>query len=651
MGMIGKTLCVAVMLALAGCQAGGSPGDSGTEQAATSVGQGGGMTAFASDAEVDALVKKVRERTLETKFGTKEALYPDEPADEAAAVAADAAPAKSVDVASDQVTNVQEKGVDEGGIVKRHGDHLVVLRRGRLFTIDASDGRLAKIDQADAFPPGNGEAWYDEMLISGDTVIVVGYSYARFGTEVNRFSIDRAGRLKYRDTWHLRSADYYSDRNYASRLIGTTLVMYQPIPVRLGDQWQDALPGLRHWQGDNAQGGRNVGFNRLAKTSRIFAAEPLRKAKAPDAEVFHSVVTCDLAKADLDCDATVVLGGWSRSFYVSKNAVYVWTGDTEFVPWDEREKGAQRSFVYRLPLNGGTPQALETIGQPVDQFSFFEDADKGQLNVLVLSDSGGDWMWSSERAQGKAALAQLRLDSFGDGSGAAPRSAYRVLPAANPGVQNRYVGRYLLYGGGWDERRDGQTLSIVPLDGGEVQGMTLPHTISRLDVMGQDAVVIGPDRQAALGFTAIGLGPESKVLDSYFLPAASEGESRSQAFFYRPDPADPSGASGVLALPVNRQIETPWARFLGSSSAIVFLNRVQRKFTPAGELAANVRDVVDDNCKASCVDWYGNARPLFVGQRSFALMGYELVEGEMRGGRISEVRRLNFAPVGGKNQR
>jgi hypothetical protein len=34
---------------------------------------------------------------------------------------------------SDTVTNTQEPGVDEGGLVKRHGDHLVILRRGRLL--------------------------------------------------------------------------------------------------------------------------------------------------------------------------------------------------------------------------------------------------------------------------------------------------------------------------------------------------------------------------------------------------------------------------------------------------------------------------------------------------------------------------------------
>src|ERR1700724_3382054 len=89
----------------------------------------------------------------------------------------------------DSVTNVQEAGVDEGGIVKVHGNHLVMLRRGRLFTVAIGDGALEPISSADAFAPDVDPraTWYDEMLVSGDTIAVIGYSYERGGTEVNLF--------------------------------------------------------------------------------------------------------------------------------------------------------------------------------------------------------------------------------------------------------------------------------------------------------------------------------------------------------------------------------------------------------------------------------------------------------------------------------
>jgi hypothetical protein len=71
--------------------------------------------------------------------------------------------------------------------------------------------------------------WYDEMLVSDDTVAVIGYSYERGGTEVSLFNINRVGNLSYRSTYHLRSNDYYSSRNYASRLIGSKLIFYTPL--------------------------------------------------------------------------------------------------------------------------------------------------------------------------------------------------------------------------------------------------------------------------------------------------------------------------------------------------------------------------------------------------------------------------------------
>jgi hypothetical protein len=47
---------------------------------------------------------------------------------------------------------------------------------------------------------------------------------------------------------------------------------------------------------------------------------------------------------------------------------------------------------------------------------------------------------------------------------------------------------------------------------------------------------------------------------------------------------------------------------------------------------------MDADCKASCLDWYGNARPLFIGNRVFASLGYELVQGSIEGGHIREPR-------------
>jgi hypothetical protein len=51
------------------------------------------------------------------------------------------------------------------------------------------------------------------------------------------------------------------------------------------------------------------------------------------------------------------------------------------------------------------------------------------------------------------------------------------------------------------------------------------------------------------------------------------------------------------------------------------------------------------------VDWYGNSRPLFLRNRVFALMGYEIVEGQLINGRITESKRISFAPQPGEHVR
>ena len=48
-------------------------------------------------------------------------------------------------------------------------------------------------------------------------------------------------------------------------------------------------------------------------------------------------------------------------------------------------------------------------------------------------------------------------------------------------------------------------------------------------------------------------------------------------------------------------------------------------------------------CEVSCVDWYGNTRALFIGRRVLGLSGTELIEGAIRDGRITELRRLNLS--------
>jgi len=530
--------------------------------------------------------------------------------------------------------------VDEGGIVKVQGDTLVILRRGRLFTVSLAGGRMRPIHAMDAFPPGvsaQGD-WYDEMLLAGDQVIVVGYSYGRGGTEINRFRLGADGRLTWRDAHHLRSNDYYSSRNYASRLIGNELILYAPLDLDWKNDPLEALPGIRRWAGDE-----KAVFRPIARARQVYIPPVVRRAREPAIEALHTVTRCDLTAPVLDCRASAVFGPEGRTFFVSPNAVYLWLSD-----WDWSRENAP-SLLYRLPLDGSRPSAVGARGAPTDQFSFQADPRDGVLNVLVRSEGGGDAMFRPEFTEGSVALLRLSTRLFGDGSNEAPRSLYRPLPSPPSDAyefHNRFVGDHVLYGTGErygaGSRIAGSTLVVAPTRGGPVAQLPLPHGVTRLEALGRDGLAVGGNG-GDLQFSAVDLLGTPRIADRYVLPAASEGESRSHAFFY--SPRTPDGASGIMGLPVSRPLEPRFQRFFGSAASMLFLRREDRRFSPAGELAAQAERATDDGCQASCVDWYGNARPIFLGSRLFALLGYELVEGEIgAGGRIREVGRVDFAP-------
>ncbi len=604
------------------------------------------LTAFADDAELAGTLKKWADEARRRRDSEQRAraavagsmVAQDKPS--AAAPAAALAKAEA-----DSVTNVQHAGVDEGGIVKVHGDHLVVLRRGRLFTVKIGDGALKPTSMADAFGSGidPSGAWYDEMLISGNRIVVIGYSYPRGGSELGLFDIDGDGQLAYRGTWHLRSNDYYSSRNYASRLIGDTLVMYSPLYLNAyaADPFA-AFPALRKWH----SGASTADFKRIAPATRIYRTdEPL---DVDQGIALHSVTICKLSSPELDCKSTAVMGSPGRVFYVAPGAVYVWTTKWNrlFRPGAPAPRATTAdSSVFRIPLDGSAPSALKVAGSPLDQFSFLE-GDDGNLNVLVRANGRGDGMWGAETNAGELALLRVSVASFGDGKDSAPASAYQSLPRPEGyTLQNRFVGKYLLYGtgAGWHRPQqaaaDAEIYAVKFAERGAAYALPLGHGVDRIESLGANAVVVGSDG-ANLRFTSLRLGRYPAAAGTYVRANAAQGETRSHGFFYKAD----SDQDGVLGLPIIGGGESASGQLKRTSASLLYLRNRGLGFSELGTLNARAGADSNDGCRASCVDWYGNARPLFLRGRVFALLGYEIVEGKLDDQRIVETRRVSFAP-------
>jgi hypothetical protein len=182
------------------------------------------------------------------------------------------------------------------------------------------------------------------------------------------------------------------------------------------------------------------------------------------------------------------------------------------------------------------------------------------------------------------------------------------------------------------------------------------HAVERIEALGRDAVLVGA-RDGDLVFSAVRLSRrEPQLAGRHVQSGVAQGETRTHGFFYRPQNDD----SGMLGLPVlgpgARRRHGVYSGGQGAA-AVLFLRNRGLQFTGLGQLQASEGSVRDDACKASCVDWYGNARPIFLGDRVLALMGYEIVEGRLQAGgwrfdepsgvpteQIVERRRISFAP-------
>jgi hypothetical protein len=568
------------------------------------------------------------------------------------------------------ITNNQMEGVDEGDIVKQIGQYLLVLQDGRIFVIDtrARDGRrLALSDRMNVYRDRNAYMWYDEMLVFGDRILITGYSYAQQASELSVFRLDMAtGRLARQGVFYMSSNDYYSATNYASRLVGDKLVVYTPFSVYSMTRPNFRWPMVRRWVDGEDRLAADRRSHPLFDAGQIY--RPVRGST--DIPTVHTVSVCPLGEVapgrDLECHSTAFVGPSQAQWYVTEQDGYLWTNDSNpstasyrhdqareadcgapplYVPEDYGE-----AVLFRVPVNGAAPSVVAARGVPPDQFSL--DARNGHFRALLR---GASRACRGGLPESYLAFLDLPLSRFSRTLAEVASDRYTAMPGVkSDNIANRFTENYLVYGSIGMTRRGFAENSMPPAyvvpaaRPADVRAIPIRHTVIRAEQAGNDIVLTGYRDQNGLIVTLIDLDGRPRIASQVQLEQRFEGEGRSHAF----NSLIGEDGSGVMGLPtIARESWSSRAAWRSSASDLSYLTVDTRgRLRPVGELERRFEysdrgsgGVAGYTCEVSCIDWYGNSRPIFTDGRVFGLTGTELIEGRIYAGEIHEVQRLNIA--------
>lgn len=563
-----------------------------------------------------------------------------------------------------QITNVQTAGVDEGDIVKMIGPYLIVLQDGRLFSIDTgqSAADLRFVDRVNVYRNAGADIWYDEMLVNGNRIVVTGFSYGEDATEFSVFSLGDDGRFTRESVYYLSSDDYYDTENYATRLVGGNLVIYTPLDVSEVDiSERPRWPLVRRWLRDGEERAVATRGRSLFDARDIY--RPIQSTTSP---TVHTISVCPLGSTragdELDCRSTAIAGPGLREFYVSNDHVYLWLShQAEY--YGRRARGPERgrcdarfpgrfdyageAALFQISLSNGQPRAMFVRGHPYDQMSF--EATSESLYALSV--------WIDPICRDRPEDLPLRflstpLNAFSTRPQAAPQTAYTVLPSAGGGaMENRFAQGHLVYGGRerWGSYpprgQSGLTARVVAVPTANPRSAAVleaPHNLIRVESIGVRAILTGYADDSALSISVLDLQGAPRLTDTVRLEGRYESESRSHAFNASTDQRG-AGLIGLPTVQIQRRAGRWWWNSQSSDLSFPSVG-ADGHIAPLGELTSDADANINAgySCEVSCIDWYGNSRPIFVRDRAFALSGVELIEGVVRDGRIGEIGRINF---------
>ena len=298
--------------------------------------------------------------------------------------------------------------------------------------------------------------------------------------------------------------------------------------------------------------------------------------------------------------------------------------------------------MFAAGLRPWSLSAHHITGVPHSQFAFKELGD----TLYVAATNNGQ--------ENELAMWTLPLRSF-DQSGLQNLEVARTKLVSSAGYlrAERFVGSVYVAGlntGRWSSE-SGEGLRVFFDVAGSAGPQIRPTTLvdQRIEVLGDGrALVVGQSprgaqarqgEQGALTLESWALKPVPTRTSSLSLSGLAQGESRSHGFFYKPL----DGGHGVFGLPVLTPTQRSGSWFGSGYANIAFFDvSAQHRLSTLGAISSPGAASV---CETSCIDWYGNTRPIFLRDRVFALMGSELVEASISPNVTPLGQRIVMAPA------
>lgn len=562
------------------------------------------------------------------------------------------------------ITNNQEKNVDEGDIVKLSGDNLFVLRHGELFSVKLDQGGHHSMVLQDhkkvVGQMKDHDAWYDEMLVYGNKVLILGYSYELRSTELIFFKFDELGTLSYEKTYILKSSDYFDMSNYAIRQIGNKIIFYNPyylyVSGKLDAYKEYVASAFLPLKAIRYQAGSDIGKEIILSRTRKW----YKPIEDPDFPVVNNIVQCALDTPEFTCDVTSILNSGGANFYVSANAFYLWSNDEahafnvqqlsdsgfeKFVSsgnW-ESWRNDRSSYLYRIDHESGQVGVAQVKGGVSEnQFQFSES--EGNLFAVVTIEPEQDGKTSTLMP----GIYGLRVNGsdFQQELHEVSDTAYQLITSSSDSPTCRFSNGYALVSistyGDQHQPDKNETYAWNQLTN-EVSTLQSEFFIYSFHPVGGAMVALGETNKGDLAIQTYGLGSVPRLIDKKILDNTSAVETRSHGF----NSANINGDNlfGVPVLTGDKKQRT--AYFNQDSLLPTNMNFYQLSssgfLSDAGVIKGGDIQKSAKACEASCVDWYGAARPFFIGERIYSLMGYELVEGVYRNGYVVSGQRLRLS--------